>query len=231
VKKLQAILSVFIIVFFLFGCYKKSILNEDNYDNDFTYIAEFALPIGETELPIAELVKSFDISLPDSLDETDTLVNFLYENVIYDNPIRLDTILYFDFSLGYLNTPINYIKNLILRLNVYNGLPFDITARPQLQSSLNPGINRYVFDADSLEIPKAQIDENGVVTRATINWDNDAYFDSTEVSSLTQINRISIPLTVYTNIVTILDTIVLDTSYQFKIQVAARFTTEEDFAF
>ena len=212
------------------GCYDKDILKEETYNKNITYNSSWAVPIGEVELPIVDLLKNYEIGDPNDSALNDTLVDFVFEDLTFENPDVLDTTIFYDFALSNLNSNIEYIKDLVIRLNFYNSQPFEIHAYPRLLASED--INNSIFNFDhEIVIPAAPLSADGKVTGESVSLDNDFHFDSTQIQQLFNVNYISVDLVIYTNISTTLDVIELDTTNTINVQVAARFTAEKEFGF
>ena len=228
---------ILIVSALLVRCYDKDVFDTETYNNDFTYNAGFAVPIGIFDLKITDIFDTSGLGnidtthVQDTLVKTDTLVDFIIDNHLVENPERFDTTLIYEFSLSSLNTDISYIKELVLRLNITNEQPFTITTVPSFLTKEQRIIQGISGFNDTIYIPAAPINSEGKVIGTATSWDNDFPFDSIQLSKLNNVDFIRVNLSVNTNIPTNLTTIQLDTSKLVTIQVAARFLTEKHFDF
>ncbi|MCG8700839.1 MAG: hypothetical protein MI922_22485 [Bacteroidales bacterium] len=197
-------------------------------ESSITYTPGFAIPIGKVDIETKEFVDQLIPGNPviDTVAIPDSLYNIIYDNKYYKNPVTLDTVLAFDFSMSDLNQNTEYIKEVVFNINITNGLPFNIKLAPSF--SIPPDIasasNDHIFilDAQTISIDAAKTNDLGQVTDYSLILDQKGTFDEDRLKSIENTTQIVIPVQINTTLQDI-ESVFLDDDYYFSVQVGVKF--------
>lgn len=202
-------------------------------ESSITYTPEFAIPIGKADIETKEFVDQLVPGNPviDTAIIPDSIYNIIYNNKYYKNPVTLDTILTFDFSMSDLNQNTEYIKEVTFNVNVTNGLPFNITLSPYFSippALTSPGNNNiFILDDKLISIDAAKTNDSGRVIDYSITLDQKGTFDEERLKQIENTTQIIVPVHINTTLQDI-ESVLLDDDYFFSVQLGAKFKVHKE---
>jgi hypothetical protein len=203
-----------------------SCMDEFNRSNETVYYnPSFSVPIGPLSYTLQEIMPyaTLGAPIPDSIITSDSVTGpiLIYDDsLFFKNPEEgRDTFFYAPVDFRSLATQWEYIRSLMFRVNVSNGLP--VTVSTQLYF-LNDGdvLIDSLYTGGRIWIQSAQVDETGIVSGPYTNM-YDMYIDSVRIHEIIGATRMKVYVFLETYNSTI-DTLRVYSSYHFDLQLAVR---------
>ncbi len=188
-KQAAIILSIFSIV--LSSCVDENLTNiqENTLINP-----EYSVPVGKTEIVLEELVEEYDsdlVEIIDTLNIPDSVLTFLYNQVSYYSPLVFEYSTFHDYDFSSVTEEMDYIKNLMFRINVHNGVPAELWIQVYFLNEDNIEVDS-LFNNGWFVLDAATTDDSGQVTQAAEQFKQDINFSEEEINMLKLVRRIRV---------------------------------------
>jgi hypothetical protein len=203
-----------------------SCIDEFNRGSETVYYnPSFSIPIGPLSYTLQEIMPyaALGAPIPDSIVNSDSVVGpvLLYDDSLYfSNPTEgYDTFFYAPVDFRSLTNQWEYVRSLMFRVNLANGLPVMVGTQLNFLDSANTLIDSLYPDG-KIWIQSARVDNQGIVTAPFENM-YDFYIDSSRVAGIIGSTRMEVYLFLETYNENI-DTLRVYSSYHFDLQLGVR---------
>ena len=161
-----------------FGCYRWDVetVNTGNYQ------PELALPIGEFDISVEDLINKEDLNAVDPDTISDGMLLLRYKDTYYGAPSSYDTTITLNFNLRLKNDYQEYIKYLIVRSNFINYSHASTFCQVYFKTIDNEIFDSLFIDGP-INIKAGSINSNGSIKKVEL-LRNDEFFDRERIDRL-----------------------------------------------
>lgn len=189
--KTTGILLALFIFLLIESCYDKDLVN---ISDTVYYSPEFSMPIGQNDFFLEDVISGLDedlIEIPDTAGLPDSVPIFIYDGIVYENPVVLEhtSIESFDFST--ISENLEHVISLMLRTNCVNEVPGELNVQIYfLDANFVPIAN--LCEDCFITVEAATIDEGGNLIKPGILTEHDIYFNEDEINAFAFVRHIRI---------------------------------------